>query len=76
MEITDKEKAEIKRYYRGQYKLRFKKDGTVGQYKLRFKKDGTVEAQKTSGGSWGILYTPWYTEQHLKYIREGKNVQS
>ena len=55
--ITNKEKSEIRRYY-------------AGQYKLRFKPDGTIEAQKERGGSWGILYTPWYTEQHLNYIRE------
>ena len=63
MKITNKEKSEIRAYYRG-------------QYKLRFKDDGAIEAQKTPGGAWGILYTPEYTEQHLDHLRRTKKVQS
>ena len=36
---------------------------------LKFKKDGTVLAQKTKGGAWGILYTPYNLEQHIKHLR-------
>jgi hypothetical protein len=59
MKITDAEKSEIRRYY-------------AGQYTLRFKEDGTVEAKSRGSSSWGILYTPWYTENHLKHIRDAK----
>ena len=61
MEITKEEKAAIRKYYEG-------------QYKIRFLPDGTVEAKKTGSSSWGILYTPWYTEQHLEWLRNEKKV--
>lgn len=59
MKISNAEKAAIRKYF-------------AGQYKLRFKEDGTVLAQQQPGGAWGTLYSPWYTEQHLKWLREQK----
>ena len=59
MKITDAEKKEIRKYY-------------SGQYTLQFKKDGTVKAKPKGGSSYGTLYTPWYTEQHLRHIRDAK----
>jgi hypothetical protein len=59
MQITEKERAEIRAYYKG-------------QYTLKFSEDGSVLAKKIGSHSWGILYFPWYTERHLKYIREKK----
>lgn len=57
MDITNKEKSVIRAYYAGQY------------YKTRFLPDGTLEAKQSSDSAWGILYTPYYTEQHVKHMR-------
>ena len=61
MEITEAEKAAIRKHY-------------AGQYTLRFLPDGTVEAKKPGSQDYGILYTPWYTENHIRYLRENKLV--
>jgi len=53
MELTRRQKAEIKSYF----------PWYTG---FRFQADGTVLAQQHRGGPYGILYTPSQTESHLK----------